>query len=464
MKKTPGFGATPGKQTAENFSATDKKKLIVMGVILFFVTIAYFGSVITEKGYREKEHDQADLERPDVEEIYVPEFDFAALSAELDDSEDGEKRIEKAPLARLLEHVKLLTTPQYDALNTVNVTAEESAVVLADPTANRGRGLRARGTIENLIERTGDDDDKHFEGRLRLEDDSVCYFVIDRLPEDKQGPADKGTFVRIDGRFMKGHRAETDNGWERGPLVVGRHAVFSYESVGERVTNLPASVMALVEDDSLTGGTQGDPFTAYWTMLAYARDLEEGDIDWAAVPELNNELLAEILKDGAKYRAQPFRIPVSVNMETRQLTIKENPARLESISQGWIGNQLWSSGNGLIKFNGHFANPYLERRDLVVAKGFFFRNHLYEPSKGGAALAPLFILADIEKFTPKEDTVVPMIFMGVVVLTLALVGLLWVLLMRDKRKSNQLSEELIRRRRERRERQAAAGTPNPGQT
>ena len=81
-----------------------------------------------------------------------------------------------------------------------------------------------------------------------------------------------------------------------------------------------------------------------------------------------------------------------------------------------------------------------------------------------AALAPMFVLADIERFVPAEDTRVTTIFAIVVGGTLALLGLLAVLLVRDKRKSAELQADLVRRRRERRARQAAQGTPSPGQT
>ena len=464
MKKTHGLGVKTGKGGAENLGAADKKKLIIMGVILVFVGVGYFGSVATQKKYERQEEEQAAYERPAPEQIFIPEFDFTSLNAAIDDSEEGQLRIEVAPLGKLLDHTSLLTGLQYDALDTTNLNREVIGRLIAAPVEHRGQPVRLRGTIETLIERPRQDKDgKYIEGRMRLEDGSPCYFALTRLPIDQEGPAGVGTFIRLNSLFMKAFRAETDAGWETGPFVVGRNAVFSYETVGDRVTSLPQSVMALVEDDSVREGPRGEPFSAYWTLLAYARDLEEGDIDWSTVPELNNIALGEILANGEKFRAQPFRIPVSVNMETRHKTIAENPARLETVSEGWIGNQHWSAGNGLIKFKGPFKNPGLKRKDLVTARGFFFRNHLYEPFRGGAALAPLFVLVDIEKFTPAEDTRIPAIFAGVVGGTIGLIGLLAFLLMRDKRKSKELQEALVRRKRERRARQGASGTPRPGQ-
>lgn len=463
MKKTHGLGNGTPQSAADGLVAADKKKLIIMGVLLLLLGVGYLASSSAEDKYKREEDQQAAHERPVVEQIFVPEFDFVALNEIIDDSESGALRVEATPLGQLIEHASLLTGSQYDVLGTINLTAVENQRLIANPQAVRGQAVRARGTIETLIGRTrASDGRKYIEGRLRLEDGSPCYFAVTRLPVDDEGPATPGTFVRLNGLFMKGYRAETDNGWETGPFIVGRNAVFSYESVGDRVTSLPKSMMRLVEDDSIMEGSRGESFSAYWTMLAYARDLQEGDIDWETVPELDNIKLGEILADGEKFRAQPFRIPISVNMETRQKTIAENPARLETVSEGWIGNQNWSAGNGLIKFKGPFGNPGLKRKDLVTARGFFFRNHLYEPAKGGAALAPLFVLVDIEKFTPEAETRIPMIFAGVVAVTIALIGLLVFLLSHDKRKSKALQDALIRRKRERRAR-LASGSPNPGQ-
>lgn len=467
MKKTPGFGSTPqGSVPPGAFTSADKKKLVIMTALLVVVGFAYLWSLFGKEKAEADEHAKQMQNREAIPEetIYVPEFDFAALNDELDESEDGQLRLERAPLERVLNHAALLTGTHYTHLDTLVLDEDNASTLLDDTTASRGRPVRIRGDIEALVERRrADGNGAYQEGRLRLEDGSVAYFCLTELPEDDEGPAGVDTFVRINGLFFKTYRSETDRGWETGPMIVARNAVFSYPSVGDRVTELPPLLFELVPDDSVIDGPGVPPFEAYWTLLAYARDLEEGAVDWSTVPELDNLALAELLKDGKQYRAQPFRIPICKNMGTRQLTIPENPARVEKITQGWIGNQTWTSGNGLMKFEGAFEMPELRDGDLITARGFFFRNHLYEPSKGGAALAPFFVLTDLERFVPEESRTVQDIFMFVVGLTVALIALFFFLLTRDKKKSLALQEDLVRRRRERRERQAATGTAAPEQ-
>ena len=467
MKKTPGFGSAPqGSVPTGAFTAADKKKLVIMTALLVVVGFAYIWSLFGKQKAEADEHAKQMDNREAVPEetIYVPEFDFAALNAEIDESEEGQLRLERAPLERVLKHAALLTGTHYTHLDTLVLDGEKASTLLADSSASRGQPVRIRGDIESVLERQREDGNGTFhEGRLRLEDGSVAYFCLTELPEDAEGPAGVDTFVRINGLFFKSFRSETDDGWETGPMVVARNAVFSYPSVGDKVTELPPTLFELVPDDSVINGPGNPPFEAYWTLLAYARDLDDGTIDWEQVPELDNLALAKILKEGKEFRAQPFRIPICKNMGTRQLTIPENPARVEKITQGWIGNQTWTSGNGLMKFEGAFEMPELEDGDLITARGFFFRNHLYEPSKGGAALAPFFVLTDLERFIPAEPRTVQDIFMFVVGLTIALIALFFFLLTRDKKKSLALQEDLVRRRRERRARQAAAGTAAPEQ-
>ncbi|MEM7517312.1 MAG: hypothetical protein AAF368_10365, partial [Planctomycetota bacterium] len=197
--------------------------------------------------------------------------------------------------------------------------------------------------------------------------------------------------------------------------------------------------------------------------LAYARDLPEGQVDWDTAPELGNEELTALLSDPDAYVGQPFRIPISRNMGTFLRTIPENPARLERVTTGWIGNTSWVAGNGLIRFDAPHPPPEtLQNSDLITARGFFMRNHVYEPAKKNTlALAPHFVLHELEEFVPVKDDSIGTIFIGVLVITIGLILLIAFLLMRDRKQAADLQEKLVERRRKRRARE---GTPAIGST
>ena len=137
MKKTHGFGGLPAGRSGQDLASSDKKKLVIMGVILVFVTIAYFGSVLTKKSYEDQEVAKQEQQQPVEERIFIPEFDFAALNARIDDGAEGELRIEGSVLRELLDHASKLTDTQYDALDAVRLDAGSASELLAAPAASR---------------------------------------------------------------------------------------------------------------------------------------------------------------------------------------------------------------------------------------------------------------------------------------------------------------------------------------
>ena len=91
----------------------------------------------------------------------------------------------------------------------------------------------------------------------------------------------------------------------------------------------------------------------------------------------------------------------------------------------------------------------------VTARGYFLRNHNYEVRNGLPRRCPVFVMADVEPFIPNTDRSVANLMWYMLGGTLLLVGVIYALLMRDRKQSEKLQEELLRRRRERRERAAA---------
>ena len=136
---------------------------------------------------------------------------------------------------------------------------------------------------------------------------------------------------------------------------------------------------------------------------------------------------------------------------------KDNPLRIERLTEGWIGNEKWfGPANGVIRYVSPFAFPAIDRKDEVLAQGFFLKHLAYEPSKGGVAIAPFFVLSSIEEHTPVVDKTWQRLLIGFTVAVLLLAGVIWTMLLRDRRRSAQLQEELLARRRARRKAQVGS--------
>jgi hypothetical protein len=214
-----------------------------------------------------------------------------------------------------------------------------------------------------------------------------------------------------------------------------------------------------VEDDSaenITGMMSGPAFDAQWMLLSHANSERAAAIDWDSAPELDNAAMVKILVNGAAHRGAPYRIPISRDLGIWTQDPGENPARLETVTTGWIGNFTWTNQAGLIQFVMAGEQPQLQESKLVRGHGFFLKNFAYEPRDGGLRVAPFFVLASIEPYTAVYDPTADYIMYGIGAVTVLLIGSFAAFLLWDRRRSRVLQQELVRRRRERRQRTAGA--------
>jgi hypothetical protein len=294
---------------------------------------------------------------------------------------------------------------------------------------------------------------------LQLESGEHVHFVALEVPEH----ASIGSYLKLDALFLKRASIEGESGWVEGPLFVGPRAVRSWPAIagGGTPGDFPGDVLATVVDDDLRE-IAPEPFEAKWALAAFARDLEPGTIDWAAVPEVDNDLMSALLEDGARFRGKPLRIRVARNQGTWVEDAGENPARIERITTGWLGSWEWTNKAGVLQYMIPRPAPGLQRSSDVTARGFFFRNQAYESRDGGLRIAPVFVFATVEPFVAPTHDSLNFILYGVGGLTLLMALTFWFFLMRDRSRSRELHQELVRRRRARRGRNAPpAATESP---
>lgn len=440
-------GAGPPKGAID--TTHERRRMILMGVALVFVVIV-FAVMQMQKGEDERAREgelEGRAQAPIEVEIITPEIDLPALLEVVRDATETERvTVEREAVAIALECATKLVDGHFMPMGGRVLDAATAAEILADPGAHRAQLLRARGRIEELRREDGPAGGQIARGRLELEDGTQSWFVLRHLSE----VFEPGSFVRMDGIFVQAFRDQLESGWADGPFIVGPRAVRSYPEI-TAVEELTPEIFALVEDADLDRGGEL-PFTELFELMAFARDRAAEAIDWSETPVLNNDLFASIFKDGSAHRAHAIRIPISKVMDAWDSAAQENPARLDTVCEGWIGNFEWIAKPGVLRFQAPFVNPGLERGDLAHARGFFLLNHKYTPRDGGIAVAPYFVLHSIEEFVPEESNLVRNIFIVVTITLLLMAAVFWIVLMRDKRKAQALQEELVRRRRARRAR------------
>lgn len=422
-----------------------------MSALLLVVAIAFVTSLVQKDKYERRQDDSMTPGSPEVvESIVVPRLDPSVLEGRIRDARPEDRVLLDAEAVEgLLTYTQNLSAAHYGALGVRTLDPAATDELLTDPEAHRGDPYRARGYVVDVVERTRPAGGTSQRGTLRTDDGRYVHFVTSRLPEGMIAD----DFVRMDGLFLQLYRRELPEGWQEGPLLVGARMVRSYPRAEDvdRETLL-TYLDDLTDDDATTvQGLTGEVYDAQWKLIAYS--LAHGDeVDWESAPVLDNTVMTDVLKNGAAHRGEPFRIPVSKNMGLWTRDPGENPARVDTVTTGWIGNWTWTNHAGVLNFVMPGGFPEVENSELVEGRGYFLKNFAYEPKNGGVRVAPYFVLESLEVFQPQEEFSIDFLLYGMVGITVLLVLLIPFLLIRDRRKSAALQHELLRRRQERRRR------------
>jgi len=455
MSKAPFDAAPEGKL----FHGAERRKLITMGVLILVVAGIFVYSQLQESGRADRELDQ--IAEPDdsafQEQLVVPSFDANLLAGKILDAREGDRvLLQRETLDPLLEYTSSFNAAHFLALGMRALDAAAQAELSADSEAHRAQPFLARGWLDDLDQRIGAGGAREFHGRLRLEDESFCHFVVRALPDGLI----VDDFVRIDGLFLKLFRSEGDEGWLEGPLLVGPQLLDSWPQPEVLDRDAIFVKLAQITDDTIDGGLTGlggETFDAQWLLMNSLVREGDGEIDWEMAPELDDETLVGIMTQGAAWRGAPFRIPIARNMDLWTSAPGENPARVDKVTMGWIGSWTWVNNKSAVL---HYVMPYdaehLRGARLVSARGYFLKNFAYETRDGNLRVAPYFVLSHIEEFVPPVDNTIQYIGIGLTVLTLTIIALIYMGLRRDKKRAAAFQADMVRRRRARRERAQAS--------
>jgi len=454
----------PARLTPEAAAAAargDRRRILLMALAALMLAVGFFYARARVATYRQAEGDQLPAAAPTAVHVYVPDFEATEhLEKVRDGSTEQRLIVESSALDAVFDYARALSARQYSALGVSPLSAEAAAELHARPAGHRLEPYRAYGELLNVRPRRRDAGrPEEIVGTLALEEGGVAHFVVQESAE-----LATGDFVAAEGLFLKLHRAEGPEGWWEGPLLVGKRLERAFPLL-DVAGEISLDALAEVEDDGLQGGGGGMPEEAKWQLMALALAEREGhvEIDWESATEIDGQVLSDLLHDGDPHRGQPFVLPISRNSQGWVERVGENPLRLERISEGWAQNLTWKGAPPVVHWIGPFAAEELtdyETARFVRGRGFFFKNLAYERKNGDIGLAPLFVMSEVERFIPPADTRTPKILLGVLIATVILAALLALLLLRDKRDSEALQRELVRRRRARRERAALGGPPD----
>ena len=460
-------------EEAARMARRDRLRILGLTASAILVGGAYLYSSSRTGGDEGLDRSAIPAQEAAPEPVELVPFGRPELLAKVEDATEPQQEfLESEPLGEVFAYARLQTRRALQQAGMRTLDAEVSAELQADPGAHRLDAILLRGQVLEVSPRAGDTG-SGWMGSVVTDDGTLGYFLVANAPRLQGDPSAEpsilpGDFIRVDGVFHKVYRAavpEAVGAEERSarsaPLVLGFRATPSTPPITEELARALLT-LEMVQDDEIAMTFEEDAFELQrWELMAYA-DMVGAETDWEAAPELDQAALSGIYERGAEFRGAPFRIPVSINLDTYSREVRDNPLRMDRVTEGWIGNNNWKGAVKTIKWVGPFVRQDLLRKEIddahryVQARGYFFRNILFKNKAGEPRRSPVFVLHELEVFQPPESNSVRLFTYLVLGGTLLMAAVIYLLLRADRRKSRQLHEDMVRRRRRRENREPSA--------
>lgn len=440
---------------------SEKKRLVIM-TIAFVLLLAAFIANMQRMGGKEIEGVPQTVQAPEVK-VQLPELRSAELNDLVaDKTKAGRALIEPKALQLAMDDASKLAEPHYRAMDVINLDAAVLQTLQADPSTARLKPYRLRGEVRTLRTRELPSGQAYASGSVRLDDGSFAHFLTLNVPEDLK----PGQWVRMNGLFVKLYTDEVDGQWVDGALLAGRTMIDSVAPLFD-----PSAPLTLAEDgvgtftnaelqnvvtDEVQRGLGYLPFLEKWKILARAARADEEPIDWSQVPILDEANMDSIMADPDAWRGLPVRLPLdgAALLASTASPAEENPARLPYITDGYLFEHAWKNNAEVV----HFLYPgKLEINGddwngdpTVMGRGFYFKNLTYMTRENRLSLTPVLVLSQVTAMDPPEPGAYGKLLYGVLGLSVLIIVGIFLLLRREKQRSQEFQERRVKRQREKR--------------
>lgn len=426
-----------------------------LGFILFFTIFYKPAGTILDTG-----------EPPVLEESTpVPELDPEVMGLALDSTRSERLVTEEEPFKHLLEKSLLVTPAVARKLHMPRVPVPIS-LLRKNPEHYRGKYLWYKGQLEYLSRPKaghpvpGYD---YYEGRIRTADGDPVLFAISVPPSKNVA---EGSWVRIEGFFLKLRDAHLPAPLDQAPVLVGPELFGAYAD-WEAVEELDPAVLARVDDGVWNGENfdRGEDMpkllaesqdVPLWHLAGYAMRQSKNlsKADWPRIPAFVQTEQFEAFRTDEFEKGKLVRI-LGTFVQGRILPAKVNPLGIESWSEVWV--QVRDLGGKTIPIwvPGRIDHSW-KRNMPVMCFAYFFKRYTYKTLKEEVRWTPLFVAADIEHFNLSNTALsnsVTIAFAGLIGLVAAI---FFFMARRDRRQRERHEAMLVDRRRLRRGQKASS--------
>ncbi|HEU4420838.1 MAG TPA: hypothetical protein VFT55_18005 [Planctomycetota bacterium] len=396
--------------------------------------------------------------------VAVPKVDPKILAGALDRTREQRLLLEVEPLRHLL-------TLAIDVGPTVAAALGMPEQPLAvgelreNTNALRGRWLFCEGVLEELAgPRDGHPIRGYsiYEATIGLPDGNRVMGTFSMPPDSA---LERGSWVRVEGFFLKLRDTIYPHAISQAPMLVGRAIQRDYEDWGP-VLRLDPAILDKVEDSSFQPADktwhtiEADQTEALWHLGAFVRDTQSQRTlaDWRRLGALNAHDTHGALVENRVARGSPMRV-FGTLIRRSTIMAPANPAGIKSWTVAWV--QVREFGGRLVPIWVPKRVRDLPMRAPLEVRGFYYRWFAYEAQNGERHRVPLFVAADLDLHQLEVDTTMRQIGIWLALAATSMVVVFWWLQRRAVRQSLAHSQDMDARRRRRRER-AAAGASSGG--
>ncbi len=405
-----------------------------------------------------------DLPPPRVE---VPELDATLLATARDGTREERLRLEAEPLQHLLAKSLDVGPTVAQALGMPSRPVPVPTI-RADAARHRGAWLWYKGRLEELAgPKPGHPVPGYsvYEASLRTAEGDPVLATFSMKPGVEVVP---GSWVRVEGFFLKLRDLTFPATVDQAPLLVGREIQHAYED-WPAVTELDQAAFNGMRDGGMVANEfhpdrdserdiEHDQAEALWHLAAYARDQKQlvDKADWRARPAFSDRKQWDAVMRGTVQRGTPMRLLGTLAM-TRTTRANTNPAGIEYWTEAWIMNRdlggrlvpVWIPGN-------------VERMPSgtgLEVRCFYYKRMVYETRQGRELPTPVFVAAGLDRYVMESQPGVRDLGIAVLVLvSLTMLGI-WRMSKREQRRWLQHQDDRNARRRKERGRTTAPATP-----
>ncbi len=392
--------------------------------------------------------------------VAVPQLDGKILAGALDSSREQRLLLEPEPLRHLLA-LAIDVGPSVAAALGVPDQVVPVDELRADPARHRGRWLFYEGVLEEMAgPREGHPIAGYsiWEATVKLPDGNRAMATFSIPPGDD---IKRGTWVRIEGFFLKLRDTTYPEAIAQAPMLVGRELQRDYEDWG-LVHQLDPTILGTVDDSSFWPGDtawhtiEEDQTEALWHLGAFVRDVagQRTLADWRAIGTLNAHDAYERLIDNQVARGSPMRV-FGTLIRRSTIAAPANPAGVKFWTVAWV--QVREFGGRLIPIWVPKRVRELPMRAQLEVRGFYYRWFAYETVKNERHRVPLFVAADLDRYELEVDKTMRPLSIGLAITATFLMVMLWWFQRRTAKESLAHARDMDARRRRRRER----GTTTP---